>query len=497
MIAPGVFHRWVPNALRIPVLLLLFFVPLNLNGVYPGNTTDLYSDLGIYTETYIAAYNAIYIGMGLGFIIHMRLAARFSVKTLVLYGLTAQFFMSAACVICPYPGLIILACFLLGFCKVCALKELYSLWAAIWSKEGDRGRIYPFVFSMALAGSYAFIWVMAELAFRYNWQYAYVLVLGIMLVAILLVLLLFEHHPPLHPLPLYQMDWMGVLLLASFMMLVNYVSVYGQVEDWFNSPSICFAFVLMPLFGLGFLLRESIVKRPALPLFLLRVRNYVPGLVLFLISGINVPVIIQYLYAQQVLKFELTSTLSLNLYLIPGVLMGAILSGIWYRLKWPPLLLICLGMLTCLLYNVLFYHQVTGAEGYQDFRLPSVLKGMGLVILYISLGIQTTKWMPPKYAITALGFMIIFRSFLARGLFNSGFIYLLYAGRVRHLSSVAEGLDPAWQYRFSGGAYFAFMQRQAFLGAASELTGWIIWMGGAVILGLLAFLFMRGVFRRC
>jgi MFS transporter, DHA2 family, multidrug resistance protein len=489
MTAPSIFYSWVPNVIRIPVLVLLFFVPLDLNGVYQGNTIDIYSDLGIYAETYTAAYNAVYIGMGLGFMIHMRLTARFPVKTLILFGLTIQLLMNIVCALSGNPLLTIVACLILGFAKCGALIELYGVWAAIWSDNADRSRIYPFVFTLALAGTFVLFWGMAKLAFLYNWQYAYVWVIACILVAIVLVLWLFERHPIHRPLPLYQMDWLGVGLLALLMMLINYIGVYGQVEDWLNSPTIRFALLLLPVTGLGFVLREVTVRRPVLPLVIFRIRNYVPGLLLFLTTGLYFPAVVQFFYSQRVLHFELVRGEELNLYLVPGVLIGAVWSRLWYQFRWSPLLLVGVGMAACLVYNILFYRHLAGVEGLHDFWLPSVFKGMGLIILYISLGIQTTINAPHNYSLTALGFMITIRSFVARGLFTAGFTYLLYAGQVRHLSSLAGWLDPGWRYRWNGGAtgggYDVFMQRQAYLSAAKDLTGQVTLLGGAIILALL------------
>jgi len=186
MIAPGIFHKWVPNFVRIPALLVLYIVALDCKGVYQGNTTDIFSDLGVYSESYTAAYNALYIGMGIGFMVHMRLAARFPVKTLILYGLIVQLLMHAVCAISAYPLITILACLMLGFGKAAAVKELYNFWAAIWSKEGDRGRIYPFVFTVGLAGTFLLYWAMTRLAFSYNWQYAYVPIITGLAVCVLL-----------------------------------------------------------------------------------------------------------------------------------------------------------------------------------------------------------------------------------------------------------------------------------------------------------------------
>lgn len=490
MIAANAFRPWVPDFLRIPILIFLYFVALNFNGVYQGNTTDIFSDLGIYAETYTAAFNAVYIGMGLGFLIHMRLAARFSSKALILYGFTVQLLMNAVCAVCAYPLFTIAGCLILGVGKAAVVKELFSIWGAIWSKEGDRSKIYPSVFSLALAGSFLLFWVMTKLAFLYSWQYAYVPLIAGSLTAILLVHLLFDNHPLQRVLPLYQMDGIGIVLLLTVMLLINYISVYGQVEDWLNSAGIRLALFALPVVVVCFLLREGAVRRPVLPLTLFKIRDYKWGLLLLMTTGLYFPATLQLFYTQDVLKFEVARAEELNLYLIPGVVAGAVLSALWYRLKWPPLLLICIGMICCLIYNGMLYHQLTGTEGLQDFRLPGLFKGAGICMLYIALGIFTLITVPPAYGITALGFLIMVRSFLARGIFTSAFGFLLYTGRVRHLSTIAASLDPGWHYRWKGGAasggYRRFMLRQAYLGAEKELTGGIVLVGGVIVLVLIA-----------
>jgi DHA2 family multidrug resistance protein len=62
------FYRWVPVYLRLPILFIWFFVVLTANGVFAGNITDMYSNLGVYSEPYTQGYNAMYIGMGLGLV---------------------------------------------------------------------------------------------------------------------------------------------------------------------------------------------------------------------------------------------------------------------------------------------------------------------------------------------------------------------------------------------------------------------------------------------
>ena len=66
-------------------------------------------------------------------------------------------------------------------------------------------------------------------------------------------------------------------------MLINYVAVYGKVEDWYNSASISGATLGAVLALMLFIKRELSVKRPVLDLAIFKKLNLTGGLILFLL----------------------------------------------------------------------------------------------------------------------------------------------------------------------------------------------------------------------
>src|ERR1700761_7002171 len=117
------FYKWVPVWVKLPVLFIFFFVVLTANGVYLGNSTDMYSGLGVYPEPFTAAYNAVYIGMALGLLVEWRLKLRFSSKALLLWGFSVMLLVNAINMWTDNPALMIMACLVLGFTKMSALME--------------------------------------------------------------------------------------------------------------------------------------------------------------------------------------------------------------------------------------------------------------------------------------------------------------------------------------------------------------------------------------
>src|SRR4026208_741466 len=137
----------------------MLFVLLCANGIYLGITKEMYSDLGVYSEPYTMATNALYIGMGSGILISLRLAARFNPKILIVTSFSMLLLMNFICATTDSPILAVAASLVLGFSKMLAMGYLYLAWASIWSKNLDATRAYPSFYFLALAGINFITWL--------------------------------------------------------------------------------------------------------------------------------------------------------------------------------------------------------------------------------------------------------------------------------------------------------------------------------------------------
>lgn len=486
------FYKWVPVWLKLLVLLLFFFVILTANAVYLGNATDMYSGLGVYPEPFTEAYNAVYIGMGLGLMLEFRLKQRFSNKTLLLWGFSMMVLFNFVNMLTDNPVLFVLSCFILGLTKIAALVEVYIIWLVVWSKKLDTTRMYPFVYLVALGGTYFLTWFTAWLTNSYNWRHAYIFILILLGACLLLALLLVENHPLRHKLPLYQMDWLGALLLASFLLLLNYIAVYGKSEDWWESEKIQAATCLLPVTFFGFIARELKVKRPFLPFaILLKKQSFLKGLFFFLLLGIFLPSSIQGTFTAGVLNFESISNNRLNLYLIPGVAAGAVLSWLWYYYKQNTEGLLFIGLAAFVVYYYILYTNLANGLGLEDFWSMSLLKGFGTVIMYVVVGLYTTGGFPLNVVFKAAGMMIFFRSVIGSGVIAGVYSWLLYAGRVRHFDILAGSSEADAGNFLKSPGYYRTLQGQATLAASKELAGAIIIIGLVLLVAIILSHFWR------
>lgn len=476
------FYKWVPLYLRLPVLFLIFFVVLVSNGVYLGNSAEMYSGLGVYTEPFTEAYNAIYIGMGLGLIFHMRLKLRFSNKTLLLWGLTVLLMMNTVCATTSNTTVFVSACFILGFTKMSALVEVYVIWMYIWSKKLDTSRMYPFVYFTALAGIHLITWLTTWLAYHYNWRFAYIWILILILLSLLSALLLVENHPLKKKYPLYQLDHIGLFLLSGSMLLLNYAAVNGMVEDWLSSKKISCALFGSLITLILFIKWELTIKRPMFDLKMFQRPNFRTGLLYFLILGLFLPGTFQSAFSGGILHYEMVRNMELNLYMVPGIIAGCLLCYFWYYYGLDAELLIIAGFGLFVSYHIMMYNSFATSFSINDFWLPSVVKGFATAVLYIALGLYTTRALGIHLIMSAAGAMILVRSFLGSGICSALYTYFLYARRITHLDYLAGNNDAGnFISKEQGTNYLISMQQQATLTASKELSGYIIIAGIALL----------------
>ena len=478
------FYKWVPIYVRLPVLTILYLVILTANGVFLGNTADMSAGSANYVEPYTMAYYAMYIGMGIGSMTNIRIRERFSGKSLLLAGFIVMLFMNIICATTDNPYLTIIACLVLGTGKVAASTELYLIWLQVWSKKLDVSRLYPFVYFIALAGIYSMTWLTSKLAYMYSWRYAYLSVIILILLCIILTVIFVERHSLKRKVPLYQLDLPGIVLLMGFLMLINYIIVYGKAEDWGMSVHIRGAVVGSILLLLLFIYRELSFKRPVFPLSLFKLYNFRTGLVYLFVLGIFVPATLQVSFSGGILHYENYRNSELTLYLIPGVTIGAVFCFYWFYQAYHDQLLMLIGFIIVIIYEVIMYNSFGNSFAMNGFWLPSVIKGAGVAILFISMGIYITRGHTIKDVLTVVGIAFLVRSFLGTAVFTATYNYFLYTQRIRHLNYLGGLTDAYGSTGQSNPDVFAFMQAQATLAAEKELTGYII-ITGVLIAGAL------------
>jgi MFS transporter, DHA2 family, multidrug resistance protein len=388
--------------------------------------------------------------------------------------------MNLVCATTGNPYLTVGASLLLGCCKILALGQIYLAWSLIWSEKAEAARVYPFFYFVALAGLYFMTWLTTYISYLYSWRYTYIAIGVLLIVCIVLAVIFIENHKLRKIIPLYQLDIPGLLLLLASLMLADYIAAYGKVEDWFESEGICAATFASIVSMLLFIKRGLTLKRPILDFNLFKNVNVSVGLFLFFALGVLTPSIFQSVLASNILHFEGIRNAELNLFLIPGLIAGSVLTFFWYRKKLDSYPLFILGFGAFVIYHIMMYTRFVNDLNITDFLIPSFFKGFALAILYISVGLYTTANLQIPQTLKVVGLILIVRSFLGPGLISGLYNYFLYADTNRHLSTLAAQVDANELMIFQDSnfaEYLKYMLQQATLAALKEITGGVIAFG--------------------
>jgi len=500
----GLFYPWVPKPLQLVLILIMTIPVLSINGIYSGNIGDMYSSLGILAEDLTMANYAATIGMMAVFPLIMKTKQRFKAKHLMLTSFISAIFLSYVSATTHEPSILILCNFLLGGLKMFAMIEVIIPVMSIISPSGDRGMFYcvfyPFSIVMGQLSGYFTV----HLAYLYNWQYVYYFAIAALLLCTLLTLIFVHDSYASKPVPLYRFDWLSMVILCSGLMLLNYFLSYGRMLDWFHSVNIQGALIGFVVLLIWFIQRQMTIKRPYLALDVFKKKNVYSALFFIALMGIFMGSgNIQSAFLG-ILKYSPITNSQLNLFMGVGAVLAGLIAFIWFKKKWSIKGLIFLGFSGFILYHVLFYFLFSPIVDIEYFVLPIVLKGFGLTMLYISIGIYLADKLAMSSMLSASAVLVLFRSFIGPAMWGAFFSTELYQGTFAHTAAIVQrmdALDPSSASRINQAvqgslaqgrslelaqsmgtqSMWGAVQVQATLAAGKEIYGYII-IGGGLIL---------------
>lgn len=259
----------------------------------------------------------------------------------------------------------------------------------------------------------------------------------------ILVLVCFRYgHRPI-TIPFKDIDGLSVLFVTIALLLTVYVCTYGKIRDWFASIDIIVcSLLIIPIFWF-FIRRQQKNATPYLNLSVLRHGKAVLGyffmaMVMFFSSSSS----LVSSYTTSVLKLDSIHVNGLNLIMIPGFILGAIICFWWFRVQvWRFRVLAFWGMACFVGYFAILYFGITSDGTYEFLFLPTFLKGAGMMILFIAFGVYTVEDMDSKLMISNAFFLVTIRSLISPVAGASLFSNLLYRSQQNNIMVLSENID--------------------------------------------------------
>lgn len=433
---------WVPRWLGIVVAFVIMLPIILINGAYTGNITEVSGTLGVLSEDISMAYYATSAGMAIAYPIVPRFRTVLTTKTVLLTDLLLQVGLSYICARVNQIDIIIVCSFFIGVLKAFAMLEVIVMVRPFFSPRNVRSEFYGYFYPIVFSAGQVSMLLTAQLAYYYQWQYMYYFVILLLLVAILFILVFFRYSRQIIRIPFREVDGRSFLLIASVLLMSVYVATYGKTLDWFSSPKItAYTFAVPVLFWL-FIHRQQTLKTPYLQL---EVLNHGKALVGYLFMSLAMffssSSTLVTNYANSIIRVDSVHANLLNLWMIPGFVAGGIIGFWWFRWqKWRFRMLVSIGMFCFVAYLAILYFGFTINGTYEMLYLPMLLRGMGMMILFIAFGVYVVEGLEPRLMIHNAFFLIASRSVIAPAFASAFFNNLLYRVQQNGMTVLSENM---------------------------------------------------------
>lgn len=472
----GLFKYWVPKPVML-LLIILYLLPLLVvSGIYTANFREMMSDLGIYSEYLSWANYASFIGMGAALPLLLRFKMRFRSKELMIASLLVISLFSMVIITTVNPYVLIFSNFIIGYFKIIALIELILPLLFILSPDGDRTKFYSVFYPLSISTAQLSTYLFSKIAYNLEWQSVYVIMTIILLTLVLLSVIFMHDLRFSRKLPLYYIDWLSILLYILSFFLLSYVLVFAKQQSWYTSSYIQWATIGFILVFTLFIIRQNGLKKPFVPLSIFKSKSFIQGFTLlmglgmFLASGT-----IQNTFTVSILGYNSPTNNLLNYAMIPGIILGGVFTRKWYNKKWPTKFLIFSGILFYTLYFVMMYFLVNPQIEMSYLIFPSILKGLGMTILFISIWYYALSGFDMNESLAAIALTIIIRSLVSVAFAGAIYSWIYYKLQLQGLENIAHHLDAITLSPKGGGlAIYGRAKLQAFLTASKTLYGYSI-----------------------
>jgi MFS transporter, DHA2 family, multidrug resistance protein len=443
-----IFHEWVDQKLHL-FLLILLLIPVSLaSGVVPSGSVYLAGGLSALPADITMAAYSYTIGLVCGIPLVLSLKRFYSSKVILTTVFSSLIILNVILGYTDQPLIFVMGSFVIGFFKIIGLLEVIATLMPILMPKGERHRLYGIYYPVNLITTQLTAMVFVWLANAYNWQVSQLYLNVPMLLALLIVIFLVHPDFPGERVSLVNFDWIGFLLAMIFMLLLNYVLTYGQVDDWYRSRDISIATIFCLLALLLVMGRTFMGQKPFFDLSVFKYGNVVFGLFIMLILGIfSGAGNLQTALINIVVKNDQIESTRITLYMIPGYAVAAIFGYLYYT-KFHDFKLIIIIVAAC--YTVSFiqlYFLATPQATSQDFYIPMFLRGIAILLSYMAVGIYIANGVPFQDFFTVVFYYMTIRTYLGPVIFSSFFSNFLYHRTVHDLDLLASRIDLVNTYQ--------------------------------------------------
>ncbi len=482
MYKSGLFKDWIPKKIKM-LLLALGAIPfLSICGVYNSNFTYMYSSMGFLSEYVNVAYYLSFAGMGVGMSFMIRNKRYFRPKQTVLGTLILLSVFSWISSTTSNPWVIIICSFFIGVFRMLGSMEFIVPIMLMISPQMIRSRYYPVFYPIVISLSQILPYLFSYVALHSGWQDANKIMAIYMCSYALVAVFTMHDSRATKKIPYYQVHWLSIAWFSIVLFLFIYILSFAKYYGWSLNSDLSVYCILFVVALAVFVWQQRRLKRPVVPLYVLRKHNVYMSIIIMGLAGMFMSTRrLQTIYMSGILKYDWQSLAELNSYMVPGAILGGILCFFWFKKELQMKTIVFLGFFFLFISQFYTYILISPTVEITSFILPNVFKGMGLITLYVSIGVYCSLGLERAEYLSALSVLIFVRSAGGNLIFSTIYSWAFYKMKLQSMTNLAGVIDAAKPIAKNGVALYGSLSKQAVMVGFREVVGYSLILGLIVI----------------
>lgn len=471
--------RFIPELLR-PWILILFIIIFNCTGgVYLAAVSEMVGSTQLLQEDIMMAGYASLVGMALFFAIMFRM--KWAVRPKTALG-SCIVVLIAANLICMNTGsapLLVGVSLIAGFFRMWAIYECNSSIQLWITPKRDMSIWFCYIYLM-VNGTIQLTGI-AALSFSVwaSWHYMYWFIIGTLLVMYLFVLVCYKGISIMPRLPLFGIDWVGMLLWGASAMSVLCICIYGEHYDWWQSKNIWFATILaIVTFGMNWW-RSKYLRHPYIPFNIFKIPIVLTCVGIIIVMDILLAPahILEHALIEGVLGYDHLNSLTLNWVSIIGTVIGVVFTWQTFAIrKWTYQIMLVIAFSCFAFYLAYFYFRIDYNLPKEALYLPVIVRSAGYVMVAVMMLTANARLPFPYTFLHGLSFQNMFSAALAGPIGNAivgRALKVMTARNSMLLSGSMDSVELSARHMQFGDLY-GMIQVQSLLESMKEIYGWLL-----------------------
>lgn len=488
------FRRCVPERIR-PFLYLAFAFVFQLSGgIYLGSLSNMQSGLSMLREDVMMCGYAGLIGVTMPFPLLFRLKFRFSNRQMLSLCASALIVCNIACSMTESLPVLWIFCYIAGWFKLWGTFECISN-IQLWMAPGrDFFRFFPLLYILILSAIEC-SGIMAQLCgYFLSWRSLPAIIVALLVAVLAAVRILtvdFRPGPP-KPMPLFGIDWTGLVLWSLLLFELSYVFIYGEHYNWWDGTPIRIVSAAAAVTGIFCIGRMRKVRHPYIELKSWKYGNLMPAFIIFLFvclisSSSNV---LEGALTGSIVSSGLREGVMSHVWSILGTVAGSLFCLLWFfRLKLSLGRLTIAGMLLTVAYSFMMFFLISPETARQQLFLPTFIRSFGYSIIFTSLTLYIQVQMPFQHFFQGLCIIGMARTVLGGAIGGAVYGFLMRYNMADQTSYLGAALDPVFA-GLSGvdhGAVYGELARQSLMMTLKNLYGYTFIISAAFLILMMFF----------